>query len=222
MQARALGDPTRHEVFRYVADAEGAVGVAELTDHLGLNHNAIRQHLAKLVEAKLLIEHTAPHEGRGRPRLVYTVDPSTDSRWGVMGPYERLSVWLAEVIRSGETPREVGRRIGASGRSGPMTHNAVSAIVDEMQRQGFDPEVVEEGSDVEIALRSCPFETAAAADPATVCELHAGMVEAAVNEMDGVELNGFVVVDPRSAGCRLHLHVTSSDRSNSRGRSGGR
>jgi DNA-binding transcriptional ArsR family regulator len=30
-QARALGDPTRHEVFRYLADASGPVDVAELT-----------------------------------------------------------------------------------------------------------------------------------------------------------------------------------------------
>ena len=51
LQARALGDPTRHELFRYIADAGRPVDVAELTKHLGLHHNAIRQHLAKLVEA---------------------------------------------------------------------------------------------------------------------------------------------------------------------------
>jgi DNA-binding transcriptional ArsR family regulator len=53
-QARALGDPTRHEIFRYIADAGRPVDVAELTAHLGLNHNAIRQHLAKLVHAELV------------------------------------------------------------------------------------------------------------------------------------------------------------------------
>jgi DNA-binding transcriptional ArsR family regulator len=50
-QARALGDPTRYEVFRYIADASRPVDVAELTAHFGFNHNAIRQHLAKLVDA---------------------------------------------------------------------------------------------------------------------------------------------------------------------------
>ena len=49
-QARALGDPTRHELFRYIVDAGRPVDVVELTEHLGLHHNAIRQHLAKLVE----------------------------------------------------------------------------------------------------------------------------------------------------------------------------
>jgi len=51
LQARALGDPTRHEVFRYIADGARSVDVAELTEHVGLHHNAVRQHLAKLVDA---------------------------------------------------------------------------------------------------------------------------------------------------------------------------
>ena len=71
-QARALGDPTRHEVFRYLVDAARPVDVPELTEHFGLNHNAIRQHLAKLVDADLVVEETAPSTGRGRPRLRYT------------------------------------------------------------------------------------------------------------------------------------------------------
>src|SRR4051794_28809500 len=106
-QARALGDPTRHGIFRYLADADAPVGVAELTAHFGLNHNAIRQHLARLVAAQLVTETTAPPAGRGRPRLQYVVDPSSESRWGVVGPYERLSMLLTEVVRSGEEPVEV-------------------------------------------------------------------------------------------------------------------
>ena len=61
VQARALGDPTRHEIFRYLVDAGTDVDVAELTDHVGLNHNAVRQHLAKLVDADLV------EEARARP-----------------------------------------------------------------------------------------------------------------------------------------------------------
>src|SRR6187551_1251880 len=91
-QARALGDPTRHEIFRYIADAGRPVDVAELTEHLGLNHNAIRQHLAKLVDAELVTEGQAPSTGRGRPRLHYVLHAAAESRWGVTGPYERLSL----------------------------------------------------------------------------------------------------------------------------------
>ena len=38
----ALGDPTRHELFRYIADAGRPVDVAELTEHLGVHHNRAR------------------------------------------------------------------------------------------------------------------------------------------------------------------------------------
>ena len=35
-QAKALGDPTRHRIFRYVADADRPIDVAELTAHFAL------------------------------------------------------------------------------------------------------------------------------------------------------------------------------------------
>jgi hypothetical protein len=47
-QARALGDPTRYRIFRFIADAAEPMGVAALTDHVGLSHNAVRQYLAEL------------------------------------------------------------------------------------------------------------------------------------------------------------------------------
>ncbi|HEX7094249.1 MAG TPA: helix-turn-helix domain-containing protein, partial [Acidimicrobiales bacterium] len=90
-QARALGDPTRHAIFRHIADADHPVGIAELTDAFGLNHNAIRQHVAKLVAAGLVIESKATGSGRGRPRLQYVVSPAVEGQWGTTGPYERLS-----------------------------------------------------------------------------------------------------------------------------------
>ena len=109
-QSRALGDRTRHELFRYISDAKRPVEVAELTKHLGLHHNAIRQHLAKLVDANLVSEASVPSTGRGRPRLCYIIDPSAESKWGVTGPYERLTLLFSEIIKSGDIPVEVGRR----------------------------------------------------------------------------------------------------------------
>jgi len=109
-QARALGDPTRHRIFRFVVEARRPVGVAELTELVGLNHNAVRQHLATLCEAGLLEREQAPSVGRGRPRLQYRPRPDADGRWGTVGPYERLSLLLAEMVTSGDRAEEVGRR----------------------------------------------------------------------------------------------------------------
>ncbi|MFN8028020.1 MAG: MarR family transcriptional regulator [Acidimicrobiia bacterium] len=211
-QARALGDPTRHRIFRYVADADAEVDVAELTAHFGFNHNAIRQHLAKLVRAGLVVESRAPAGGRGRPRLLYRVDPAVDSRWGATGPYERLSLLLAEVTRTGAAPVDVGRRSALrsveAGRVGDREDEPVAALVDAMEREGFAPEVRVRGNRVEVVLRHCPFESAAMVDPDTVCALHLGIVEGVAEATGGrIVIDDLRARDPRRAGCRLVAHV---------------
>ena len=111
-QARALGDPTRHAIFRHVTESTSPVTVRELTEQFGLNHNAVRQHLAKLVAAGLVVEEREAPSGPGRPRLLYTVDPGAESRWGVTGPYERLSLLL----------RRPGYCSSSASNGGAVTH----------------------------------------------------------------------------------------------------
>lgn len=210
-QARALGDPTRHGVFRYLADADRPVDVAELTDHFGLNHNAIRQHLAKLVAAGLVHESSASSSGRGRPRLRYELAPGVDSRWGVEGPYERLARWLAEVVRTGDTPVEVGRRAGRSQRLGHRDDDdPVAVLADQMARQGFAPTVLRRGDEVDLTLTTCPFASTALADPGTVCQLHFGMAQGIAEGLDGLEVDELVPNDPRQANCHLRARLHSS------------
>ena len=209
-QARALGDPTRHEIFRYIVEAARPVDIAELTDHLGLNHNAIRQHLAKLVAAGLVTEDHAPATGRGRPRLVYRLDPAADSRWGVTGPYERLSVLLAEMLRSGDSAVEVGQRSVRPQRGEVVAgDDPVAFVVDAMNRQGFDPVIRNaRGQRVDVVLRTCPFESAVLADPDTICDLHLGIVEG-LTALTGERLvvDELITHDPRRAQCRLRMHL---------------
>jgi predicted ArsR family transcriptional regulator len=209
-QARALGDPTRHGIFRYVADAARPVDIAELTDHFGLNHNAIRQHLAKLVSAGLVTEAQAASSGRGRPRLLYRLDPAAESRWGVTGPYERLSVLLAEMLRTGDSAFDVGKRSVPHPRRGAEApDDPVAVVVEAMERQGFQPEVRNaRGNRVDVVLRSCPFESAVLADPDTVCDLHLGIAEgAAALAGERLVVDELVAHDPRRANCRLRMHL---------------
>lgn len=211
-QARALGDRTRYEIFRYIAGSDGGVDVAELTTHVGLNHNAVRQHLAKLVEADLVDRATVSSGGRGRPRLVYGVDPAADSRWGVTGPYERLSVLLAEMVRTGDSGLEVGRRSVQRERSTTSIEgDPVGQVADAMARRGFDPAVRRQGQRVELVLRRCPFATAALADPETVCAIHLGIARGLAEVSGGrVAVDELIPHDPRQAHCRLRLHLLSA------------
>jgi predicted ArsR family transcriptional regulator len=205
-QARALGDPTRHAIFRRIAEAGGPVGVAELTEHFSFNHNAIRQHLAKLVAADLVVEATASGGRRGRPRLLYVIAPTVEGSWGTTGPYERLSRLLVEVIRTGSDPQEVGRRAADEFRPLSLSGEVVTDISAAMARQGFDPEVRPTGRGAEIVLRRCPFATAASTHRQTVCALHLGIAEGLAEGTSGVveELVGY---DPRQADCRLRIRV---------------
>lgn len=209
-QARALGDPTRHRIFRYIVDADRAVDVAELTEHFGLNHNAVRQHLAKLTAADLLVSGTVPSKGRGRPRLCYRVAPAVEARWGVESPYERLSTLLVEMLRSGEAAEEVGRRAGV--RSDPdAAADPIETLVEEMARHGFDPVVTREGDEVEVTLRSCPFASAAVRDPGTVCGIHLGIARGVADLVGGMVVDELVPHDPRRAGCRLRVHLEARE-----------
>lgn len=211
-QARALGDPTRHAIFRYVAESVSTVDVAELTAHFGFNHNAIRQHLAKLVDAELVAESTATSSGRGRPRLVYRLDPTAESRWDVTGPYERLSLLLSEIVRTGESPAEIGRRAALRRHLGTSpstrTDDPTPILVNEMARAGFAPRLREQGSDgIEIVLDNCPFETAALADPDTICAIHLGLAEGTAARVGGVVIDELIPGHPHKAACVLRCHL---------------
>lgn len=205
-QARALGDPTRHAIFRAIADADRPIGIAELNEQFDLNHNAIRQHVAKLTAAKLVIEAKAPGTGPGRPRLVYIMAPAVAGQWGTTGPYERLSRLLLEIINTGLDPEEVGRRGADQFRLPSPSGDAVADIAAAMARQGFEPEVRAVRGGAEIVLHHCPFASAADVDRRTVCALHLGIAEglaagtpAAVGELVGY--------NPNHAECRLRLRV---------------
>lgn len=207
LQARALGDPTRHAIFRYLAGKGRPVDVAELTGHMGLHHNAIRQHLSRLVAADLAVESTAAPTGRGRPRLVYEVPPSVDSRWGVTGPYEQLSVLLSEIIRTGDTPVDVGRRAGSNPEIVAMGSDPADAMADRLNRYGFDPVSKRSGNRVDLVLQTCPFETTALADPDIVCSLHLGLAYGLANSIGGIVVDDLVRSDPRQSPCVLRCHI---------------
>lgn len=209
VQARALGDPTRHRIFRYLGDADHPVGVAELTEQIGVHHNAVRQHLAQLVAAGLVVEVTARPDGPGRPRLQYSVSAEATTRWLGVSPYERLSVFLTDMLRTGESAVEAGRRAGRTVRGEAAVDDAVTMTVASMARHGFDPEVRKGDADViDIVLRRCPYVSAALVDPATICGIHRGFAEG-FTEGSRLHVENLAPRDPETAGCVLRLRVSS-------------
>ena len=207
LAARALGDPTRYRIFRYVADAASGVGVAELTEMLGVHHNAIRQHLAVLKEAEVILEEPEARARPGRPRLLYRLNPEVRGTWGTDGPYQVLSSLLAEAVRTGDEPREVGRRAGhRRARRLYVRGDIIGALEDDLRASGFRPERTGDDQRCGFVLGRCPFAEVAAIDPGVVCEMHRGMAEGLVEATGEQAVIELVEKDPRQAGCRLELH----------------
>ena len=194
--------------------------VATLTARFGLNHNAIRQHLAKLCAAGLVTEEVAAPEGRGRPRLQYRPAPGVDADWGVPSPYEELSLLLLELVRSGRNPREVGAEAGRRMAGAlPDATDPVDRLVINAVRQGFEPRRVASRSSTDLILGRCPFQAAAAAAPEVVCELHRGLAEGIAEASGGtVKVADLIARDPRKAGCRLKLKPTRASQAPREGR----
>lgn len=207
VQSRALGDPTRYAVFAYLRAAPRPVGVSELTAHFGFNHNAIRQHLAKLRDAGLVIEEQGPPSGPGRPPLHYRPTPGAIERWGGTGPHEALSMMLLELLRGEGTPRQVGRRAGQRlAAEHGSDADAIEILEAVARRLGFEPrtEPAEDGADV--VLERCPFVGAAADSPDIVCALHLGIAEGiAAEAADDAAITHLVVHPPEVAGCRIEV-----------------
>lgn len=212
VEADALADPTRYRLFQQLADATGPLGIVELTDAAGVHHTVVRQHIAKLRDAGLVVETTATPRGRGRPRLLYAVDPAVARRGQEADHYQRLAGLLAEAVRRGEGARDTGRRTGAAAArqwAGARVGNipvASEIVVAESERMGFEPTLeVMDATLTDVVLHHCPFRDVAADDPETVCSLHLGIAEGVVDEVGGAEVEGMTVRDPYRAGCRLHL-----------------
>jgi predicted ArsR family transcriptional regulator len=210
-QARALGDPTRFEIFRYVAEAAEPVRIATLAEHFSFNQSAIRQHLAKLCEARLLIEELASASGTGRPPLQYRVAPTAMGTWGAAAPYELLALLLLDVARGRCSPVEAGVKAGRelAGAHKPDA-DPLDVIESEMARRGFEPRREEHPKSVELVLERCPFEAAAAADPDVVCQIHRGLAEGILDGMSAdLSVSNLIAYNPRRAGCRLQMKRTA-------------
>ncbi|HEU5002347.1 MAG TPA: hypothetical protein VFW71_06155 [Actinomycetota bacterium] len=203
-EARALGDPTRHRLFRYIADAPGLVDVAELTAFVRLNHNAVRQHLAVLKDVGLVLEEIEDRSRPGRPRLLYRLHPEAAGRWGTPGPYAWLASLLSDAIRRGQDPRQVGRQDGHR-RAAEFAGSGerVDLLEAEVARRGFRPTRIERGRRIEFVLGRCPFADVADSSPDTVCQLHLGLAEGLAEGLGGLEVERLIAKDPHRAGCRL-------------------
>lgn len=204
-QAKALADPSRFRLFSHIVESDEPTLVAEVAEAFGFNHNNIRQHLAVLVEAGLVLESTEHRTTRGRPRKQYVARrDALDAFRSVSGSYQRLSELLLDMVTTGEDAYAVGVAAGETDVATSAAEGAAAItkeLVDQLATEGFEPC---QTSDETAELNHCPFADLAEKNPGVVCELHRGLINGQLAAHPGYHAD-LIPQDPRQAGCRVVL-----------------
>jgi predicted ArsR family transcriptional regulator len=182
----ALDDPTRRQLYDYVAARSVPVRRDEASQALGIDRSVVAYHLDRLVDDGLLVASFARPEGRGGPgagrpakhyaradREVAVTLPPRDYRL-----VAELLARAAEADRSGKVrrslatvAREMGRELAAAPARG-------GDIVDHLARQGFEPY----DDDGVIRLRNCPFHQLARDHVELVCGMNLALLSGVAEE----------------------------------------
>jgi predicted ArsR family transcriptional regulator len=220
---KVLGDNTRYGIYLELARAARPLVTAEIAETLGLHANTVRPHLERMREVGLLDVTADPRGEVGRPQHRYSLAAEAPSL-GLEPPsvpmLARMVLDMAQRLRGGpDDAAAVGEHEGVARAARYATWpSALEALVDDLDRLGFDPVVAEadDGDTAFVAFANCPFATFAASHPEIVCGLHRGLVTGFVAEMGDAEVIEFcplahrtpcqvsvrpVALEPVAAGC---------------------
>lgn len=217
----ALGEPSRRELYDYVAATGGWVGRDEAADAAGIQRGVAAHHLDRLADEGLLevdyqrlTGRTGP--GAGRPAKVYRRSRADFEVSLPPRDYEFAGRLLADAITDAQTTgsdvshavdraaRRAGQTLGATmkQRLGRRRSRAAArhAVVDVLEDHGFEPH---EQADGTVVLRNCPFHLLARTHTELVCGLNHCLIDAAVDEVDGTAFEVRLEPDPDMCCVRL-------------------
>ncbi len=193
---KALGDETRHALYREISASTAPRSATDLAESLSLHPNTVRLHLERLREAGL-IDVEVLHRGTvGRPQHRYSLAPGAPGLGFDPPAHVLLAGLLAALAETsgakGLGARATGRAWGRSAaeRSLERTQDqgCLSLVAQELDRLGFEPAADDtatlDGS-TRIEFLHCPFRELAEAYPELVCNLHRGIVEGVAESRRG-------------------------------------
>ena len=208
---KALGDNTRYAIYLELARAARPLGTAEIAEALGLHPNTVRPHLDRMREAGLLDVTTDGRGEVGRPQHRFslaTEAPSLGLEPPTVPVLARMVLNMAERLQASTTDAfAVGHAEGASRAASYAAYpSALEALVDDLDRLGFDPAVAESDApdNAIVAFANCPFATYAESHPDLVCGLHHGLVAGFVDAMGDAEVAEFCSIAHRTP-CQVEL-----------------
>jgi predicted ArsR family transcriptional regulator len=198
---------TRSRVEAALREAPDGLDVPELAERLALHPNTVRWHLGALADAGAVSSAPHPHAGRGRPRIVYRLEPGRSE--GTRDEYRLLASMLSSAVAGPDAAAAAGRAWGryltprrlplVQVDDGEATHTVFALLAD----QGFEPEPGGDGG--EIRMHRCPFHDLAESQPQIVCAVHKGLIDGALEELGSdLRIEGLdVFVEPDLCVARL-------------------
>lgn len=231
IQARALSDPTRFKIYQTIADSSAPLSVTEINEVFELNHNAVRQHLAKLQLAGLVVKVDSAPTGLGRPSSKFKLNPESPFAINSNNLYQRLALMLLRIITTGKSAYEVGFEYGygldntengiESDRLGKIDNEVsnitkskvVESIFQSIVAQGFAPQLIKNSNIVDFDLQKCPLQNAVDENSRIVCELHKGLIQGlasrlTVDQDSKVTVKSLIPAKSNHPPCKLSLKVS--------------
>lgn len=195
LRYRALADPNRRSLLRFLDDHAEPMKGSDLAAKLGLHINTVRGHLALLEDAGFVERATNNRRGPGRPSVLYRAT-NRDIRSPTSEGYRFLAEVLASSIqaKSAEPDRvahEAGRAWGRYLVDRPlpfervMPARAIQHVLTTLAELGFSPEADSDASSVIVELHDCPFRELARNRGNIVCSVHRGLIAGMLQELGG-------------------------------------
>jgi predicted ArsR family transcriptional regulator len=216
--ARALGEETRFKIYRAICVADDPIPVSSLAASFSLHPNAIRQHLARLEQAGLVVSR-ADREGVGvgRPRRLFEPSPtplefahpprSMRSLIGVLADaIDTLPGDPRSLVRFGRAwgrSWAIRRKRELNGSAPRSRRGRAELLARELRDWGWRPSAVREAGGIRLATGQCLFRDVIGADTnGRCCALEEGLLTGLVEAL----VNGHARV-VRAEGCRLQVLV---------------
>lgn len=209
-QDDVLAQPTRQRLVGLLGKLRRPAGTDELAASLGLHPNGVRLHLERLREAGL-VERVRTRQPRGRPRDMWSLDPTARASIQPQHAYADLGRWLARAISPGRnslrTVEATGREAGRAMAEGAREGTAEETLYATLASMGFAPtRRIEASGALTYELCNCPYRDAVRENQPVVCTLHRGITRGLLDVLaPETELNAFVPRDPGAAGCLIEL-----------------
>ena len=213
--ARVMASASRVDLLHALQD-DGPSTTAALAARTGLHENTVREHLARLVDARYVVREREHRTTRGRPRTVYRAvsrddvrrDPGAARHLAESVARARLTSLLLQGY--GADVRDVAASARAAGRAmvddlprpvGPL--DQLVALEAHLDQLGFDPVLDRERATFD--LWRCPFLDLARQRPEIVCSVHLGLARGVLEQVGGPVRAERLVPFAGPRRCELHL-----------------